>query len=55
MRRRDYFWSLYHVPRKKQMDDLRTDQVEAIFEALPEPDRKHWRVWRESFQAWRVC
>jgi hypothetical protein len=53
MRRREYFWSLFHVPRKKQMDDLRTDQVEAIYEALPDSDRKQWRVWRESFQSWK--
>lgn len=53
MRRREYYWSLHHSPRKKRFDDLRTDQVEAIFSVLPSTEIKDWQVWREGFQAWK--
>jgi hypothetical protein len=54
MRRREYYWSLHHSARKKRFDDLRTDQIEAIYSVLPEADLKEWQVWREGFQAWKA-
>lgn len=53
MRKREHYWSLFHQVEKRQLDDLRTDQVEAIFEALPLPDHKDWLVWREGFRSWK--
>src|SRR4051812_12553403 len=53
MRKREYYWSLHHSPRKKRFDDLRTDQVEAIFSILPADDMDDWQVWREGFTAWK--
>ena len=53
MRRRDYYWSLYYAPEKRQLNDLRTDQVEAIFEAIPERHKNDWAIWREGFQSWK--
>lgn len=54
MRRREYYWSLYHKTERNQLDDLRTDQVEAIYAALPKAHRKEWLIWRESFQGWKA-
>ncbi len=54
MRKREYYWSLHHSPRKKRFDDLLTDQVEAIFSVLPSADVKEWQVWREGFQSWKA-
>lgn len=53
MRRRDTYWSLFHTPEKRQINDLRTDHVEAIFEALPVNDHKDWAIWREGFRTWK--
>jgi hypothetical protein len=53
VRRRDYYWSLYHGPEKRQLNDLRTDQVEAIFEAIPDKNKTDWAIWREGFQSWK--
>lgn len=54
MRKREYYWSLHHAPRKKHFDDLRTDQVEAIFSVLPPSEVEEYQVWREGFQAWKA-
>ena len=53
MRRRDTYWSLFHTPEKRQINDLRTDHVEAIFEALPTMHHKDWVIWREGFRSWK--
>lgn len=41
------------MPEKRQVADLRTDYVEAIFEALPQKDQKDWLIWREGFRSWK--
>lgn len=53
MRKRDTYWSLFHTPEKRQINDLRTDHVEAIFEAIPKKDQKDWVIWREGFRTWK--
>ena len=53
MRRKDYYWSLFSVDEKKQLDDLRSDQVEAIYAALAEKDHGRWLVWMEGFLSWK--
>ncbi|MES2962593.1 MAG: hypothetical protein V4760_01800 [Bdellovibrionota bacterium] len=53
MRRRDTYWSLFHTPEKRQINDLRTDHVEAVFEAIPSKDQKDWVIWREGFRSWK--
>lgn len=53
MRKREYYWNLHHAPRKKRFDDLRTDQVEAIFSVLPSEDLEDWQLWREGFHSWK--
>lgn len=53
MRRREYYWSLYNAREKNQIDDLRTDQVEAIFAAVPQRQHADWIIWREGFSAWK--
>jgi hypothetical protein len=53
MRRREYYWSLFHTTEQNQLSDLRTDQVEAIYSAIPRKQRREWLVWRESFQGWK--
>lgn len=53
MRRRDIYWSLFHKPEKRQIDDLRTDDIEIIHEILPKTDHVQWLVWREGFNAWK--
>lgn len=53
MRRRDYYWSLFHTTEKNQVDNLRTDQVEAVFAAIPKSMRKEWWIWRDGFEAWK--
>ena len=53
MRSREYYWSLYHATEKNQLDNLRTDQVEAVFAALPRLMRLEWSIWREGFENWK--
>ncbi len=53
MRRRDTYWSLYHKPEKRQIDDLKTDAVEVISEVIPAKDRADWLIWREGFATWK--
>lgn len=53
MRRREYYWSLFHASEKNQLDGLRTDQVEAIFAAIPKSQKREWHVWKEGFDAWK--
>lgn len=53
MRRREYHWSLFHSTEKNQLDGLRTDQVEAVFAALPKSQKKDWFIWKEGFDAWK--
>jgi hypothetical protein len=53
MRTREYHWSLFHAPEKNQLDGLRTDQVEAVFAAIPKADRIEWFVWKESSPSWK--
>ena len=53
MRRRDTYWSLFHTPEKRQINDLRTDHLEAIFEAISVKDHKDWFIWREGFSTWK--
>jgi hypothetical protein len=38
---------------KNQLDGLRTDQVEAVFEALPRELKKNWYIWKEGFDDWK--
>jgi hypothetical protein len=38
---------------KRQLDDLRTENVEAIFEAIPKKDQKEWVIWKEGFRSWK--
>lgn len=53
MRRREYYWSLYHRPVKNQLDELKTDQVEAIFAAIPPTQRSEWLIWKEGLASWK--
>ena len=53
MRRREFYWSLFHTPEKNQLDGLRTDQVEAVFAAIPKAMRGEWLIWRDGFDAWK--
>lgn len=53
MRRRDTYWSLFHAPEKRQIDDLKTDAIEVIYEVIPAKDRGEWLVWREGFATWK--
>lgn len=53
MRRRIVYWSLFHHDEKNQIDDLKTDQVEAIWAAIPKSQRSQWLIWRESFRTWK--
>ena len=53
MRRRDYYWSLFDESEKKQIDNLRTEQVEAVFAALPERLVGTWWIWRDGFENWK--
>lgn len=53
MRRREYFWSLFHTTEDNQLDDLRTDQIEAIFAALPKTQHSEWLIWKEGFSDWK--
>ncbi len=53
MRRREYYWCLNDSVENNSLQDLRTDQVEAIFAALPKADLPHWWVWREGFTDWK--
>ncbi len=53
MRRRDVYWSLFHKNEKRQVDDLRTDAIEVVYEVIPLKDRADWLVWREGFRNWK--
>jgi hypothetical protein len=53
MRRRDYYWSLFQKSEKRQIDDLRTEYVEVVFEVLPKATIDDWLVWREGFRSWK--
>ena len=53
MRSKDHHWSLFHFNERNQLDGLKTDQVEAIFAAIPEKDRAQWMIWREGFLNWK--
>ena len=53
MRRRDIYWSLFHKSEKRQIDDLRTDYIEVVYEVVPEKDRAEWMVWRDGFRSWK--
>lgn len=53
MRKREHYWSLFHNPENNQLDGLRTDQVEAIYSALPPKMREDWFIWKEDFDGWR--
>lgn len=53
MRSREYYWSLFHSKEKNQLDNLRTDQVEAVFAALPKQMIPEWWIWRDGFEAWK--
>ena len=53
MRRRDIYWSLFQKSEKRQIDDLRTDSIEVVFEVIPKKDQVDWLVWREGFRNWK--
>ena len=53
MRRRDYYWSLFNKSEKRQIDDLRTEYIEVVFEVLPKASIDDWLVWREGFRSWK--
>lgn len=53
MRRRDVYWSLFHKAEKRQIDDLRTDAIEIVYEVIPVKDRAEWLIWREGFRNWK--
>ena len=53
MRRRDIYWSLFNKSEKRQIDDLRTDYIEVVYEVIPEKDRAEWMVWRDGFRSWK--
>jgi len=53
VRRRDYYWSLYHDAESNKLDNLRTDQVEAIFAAIPPSIKSEWWVWRDGMTEWK--
>lgn len=53
MRRREYYWSLFDSSVKNQIDNLRTDQVEAVFAAIPKNQHSHWMIWRDGLDGWK--
>lgn len=53
MRSREHYWSLYHSAENNQLDNLRTEQVEAVFAALPKSILPEWSIWREGFETWK--
>lgn len=53
MRKRDIYWSLFHSPEKRQIDDLNTDAIEVIYDVLSAKSRMEWLVWREGFATWK--
>lgn len=53
MRRKEFYWSLFNSAEKNKLDDLRTDQVEAIFAALPKSHHSQWLIWKDGFQNWK--
>jgi PilZ domain len=54
VRSREYYWSLYHKTEKKQLDDLRTDQIEAIHAAIPKKMHGEYLIWRDGFDNWKA-
>lgn len=53
MRRRDYYWCLYHDAEFNQIDNLRTDQVEAVYAAIPKSMLPQWWIWRDGLDDWK--
>lgn len=53
MRRREFYWSLYHRSEKNLLTDLRTDQLEAIWAALPEALRSQYLIWKDGLKNWK--
>lgn len=53
MRRREYYWSIFHTKENNQLDGLRTDQVEAVYAAIPKAMCKEWLIWRDGFEGWK--
>lgn len=53
MRRREYYWSLYHTTENNQLDNLRTDQVEAVHASIPKRFLHEWMIWRDGFESWK--
>lgn len=53
VRRKVVYWSLFNRDEKNQLDDLRTDQVEAIWAAVAKGQRPQWMIWREGFKTWK--
>jgi hypothetical protein len=53
MRKREFYWSLFQKQDRRQIDDLRSDQLEAVFEVLSKEQKNDWLVWRDGFNAWK--
>lgn len=53
MRSREYYWSLYHTTENNQLDNLRTDQVEAVHASIPKRCLQEWMIWRDGFESWK--
>lgn len=53
MRSREYYWSLYHTAESNQLDNLRTDQVEAVYASVPKRNLSEWMIWRDGFETWK--
>ncbi len=53
MRTREYYWSLYNTAESNQLDNLRTDQVEAVYSAIPQRTLNEWLIWRDGFEVWK--
>jgi hypothetical protein len=54
VRRREYFWSLYNRSDKKQIDDMRTDQIEAIYEAVGPSRHSDFMIWKDGLNEWKL-
>jgi hypothetical protein len=53
MRRRDFYWSLYHLRERRQLDDLKTEQIEAIYAALSKSAHQEYLIWKDGFENWK--
>jgi hypothetical protein len=53
VRRKEHYWSLFHTTEKNQLNDLRSDQVEAVYAAIPKSQRKEWLIWKEGMPTWK--